>query len=170
MKKYITIIIVGIAIVLLAFLIMFVRDIVGGLVLRGSPVSEKSVISSYSKNKQLFDDIKNSLLNYSEDLDITSYKQNGSTYILSISINDNEANDEDVKDKSLNSNLSLLFKDLKYYSISKYKNGIYFMKHSGRSFEQGVVYSIDGKKPDSQSIQINTLYSIGNNWYYYMGS
>ena len=79
-------------------------------------------------------------------------------------------NTEEIKDNNLNNNLLILFNDLKYYSIRKNMNGIYFMKHSGKSFEQGLVYSIDGEKPNSLYIKIDEFTLISDNWYYYMGS
>ena len=75
MKKYITIIIVGITIIIFVILAIFVCGIIGGIILRGSPVNEKSIINSYSQNKQLFDDLRTSLSNYSKDLDIYSYEK-----------------------------------------------------------------------------------------------
>lgn len=43
------------------------------------------------------------------------------------------------------------------------------MRNAGKSFEQGLVYSIDGNSPTSQYITINKLNLISDNWYYYIG-
>ena len=54
---------------------------------------------------------------------------------------------------------------MKYKHVVEEGNAIYFLRQTGIGFEQGVVFSKDGNKPNGVNIQ--TLELIEKNWYYY---
>lgn len=68
-------------------------------------------------------------------------------------------------DEQLRTDINKIILNLKYKTIIKDGNTIYFVRRSDLGSSQGVAFSIDGKPPEEN--QFNKLELLENNWYYY---
>lgn len=129
------------------------------------PVSKNSIENEFSKNK----DILTSIAEYLETQEyttmyITSTSKNGEMFVYK---NDKEMGKNiEITDNLMAAVITDLFEKYKYQVIYKGKNGIYFQRWSNRDYGRGIVYSINGERPENE--QITKLEPLSQKcWYFY---
>lgn len=171
-RHYVPFIIGGSAVLLIMLAIGLFQNFLGPILLNANPAGESSVVESYKKNESVFNLTAKSISKYPEEVDLYASKSANKKYTITLSTYDKSAlqtitNEEIIEDDSLNANLLKIFNNLKYFSIGKNMNSIFFTKNSGLFFEQGLAYSLDGNPPTSSNMKIAYLAPTGEGWYYY---
>jgi len=125
-------------------------------------IPKERIIEAYKNNKDQFV----VLSNYAEEItkDITVDRDSDSKFLIS-SVEGARIIDIKVDNKKYKDGILNLLYNLKFKHIIETGNGVYFIRQTDIAFEQGVVFSKDGLKPDWPLI--NVLESIDGNWYYY---
>ena len=139
--------------------IIYIKD------LCSSPISKRNMENEFSKNKEIL----SSVVKYLEKQEyvsiyITSTDKKGEIFV---SKNDNESSKRiQITDELIATRITDLFKKYNYNVITKEGNGIYFQRWSNKDYGRGVVYSIDGERPNNElTTKLEPLFE--RNWYFY---
>lgn len=134
-------------------------------ILYPSPISKLNMEDEFAKNKE-------NLLSVAKFLEqqeyisiyITSTSKSGEMFATK---NNKEAGEHThITDNQIATRITDLFEKYKFNVITKKENGVYFQRWSNRDYGRGVVYSLNGERPENALITILEPLSEGN-WYFY---
>jgi hypothetical protein len=125
-------------------------------------IVKEKIVRVYESNKNTFSEIANFVLEDKADVSINKDQDKKFT-VEDVGIGQNTV--VNLKNKELSIKINKLLYDLNYKHVVEEGNAIYFLRQTGMGFEQGVIFSKDGNKPNGVNIQ--TLELIEKNWYYY---
>lgn len=159
LKRFIKI---SVIVLLSVFFILCLKAIlsIGG----NPPLSEYDMDKVYYSNKAILNDVADYLKEQDYDF-IALYddKKSDKVYVS----NENEVTKYiKISDESVALKIDYLFVNIKYESIAKKGNGIYFQRWSGLKYRGGVVYTMDGERPQNKRL-INLQPLPEKNWYFY---
>lgn len=155
-----------ILIVLLIGCILLLRKGLPWIIMGTSQIKmpERTITEDYFTNREIFKNITEYSQSVPGDVSMRSVDDHLSVVNVGFSKNHPIV----LKDSELVDDARTILFKLQFDSIDEMGNAIYFLKKSGIQFEQGIVYSKDGKKPDWPNIE--KLTPIEDNWYYYESS
>jgi hypothetical protein len=162
LKKIIKIIGIFVLVLFIAFIVIAVKAIVtiGG----SSPLSEYDMDKVYYSNKAILNDVAEYLRK--QDYDFIALSASKETSTMHASNGMEISQNVKITDDSVADKIKYLFEIIKYIRITKEGNGIYFQRWSGLKYGGGVVYSMDGERPQNKRL-INLQPLPEKNWYFY---
>lgn len=179
MKKTIRVVLIILAFFAAGILINNILLItgLGVAVSRNAPrMTKDELISCLNQNKEVFSNATTIFVKYPDILDITGYnkygKGNGSDndkyYTITkkkIYIRSKKPIDNEVKNEIDDSDIKLIFNKLKFESISKTDDCIYFIEGSNLGYAQGIVYSPLKEQPEYK--YLIALENIEDKWFFF---
>lgn len=131
-------------------------------------IDKNTIIKKFNNNIKTFQIIEKDISSNSNDFCIDlNTKQD--TYEISFNDDNSVSNGKRIEDKQLNKSLNDFVSNTNGFYIDKDSNVIFFIMHSGIKYEQGVFYSLDGKKPTPNITVIKEMQKITGHWFYYEG-
>jgi hypothetical protein len=165
MKK--RVIILSIIILIFGIIIIFNFNNLSSLITHR--IDQNDIIRNFNGNITIFTNTSKFLADYSDDITIDNKSKEKNRYILDILPSGGLIEEEYVNVDLVNKNFNTIFNKLHYSCIRKDSNAIYYIRNSDFSYEQGIIYSLDGKAPNPNQVRIKKITNLKDGWYYYEG-
>ena len=127
-------------------------------------IDRKVITSTYNDNKSNFANVVEFIRKINADVYIERVGNN--KYSIKKSV-DNGLKDIEVPNEKIDEDIKYILYKLNFEYISVDLGSIFFTTPTSFGFQQGIAYSIDGKKP--RPYRPRVLENIDRGWYYYEG-